>query len=290
MKPNNQLAILIPTRNRPKILQRTLKELHNRGFGSYPLFVYDDASDNPEDVAQVVSCWEDARLIQGEIRGGQAQGRNILIKECSCEYGLFLDDDSWPEDRTAVLEALEIMVSAHLAVATFQCRALADGRLSVPEETPRKQVNSFLGGASMAFLPDLLRIGGYRESFVYGYEEPELALRLWLSGSRIEYIPNVIVTHNQFDSAEEKRNFQEYDYLYARNAILMSSLNFPLLFGLPHGLLRSFRRSFHKKRNTWAKFSGTFSGVFSIFSGSQIRQPCTWKQTREWLAFCRRCR
>jgi GT2 family glycosyltransferase len=288
MKPDNTFAILIPTRNRPKILQRTLEELQSRGFGGHPLIVYDDASDDPDQTAKVISHWGKAYLIWGKVRGGQTKGRNILINECPYEYALFLDDDSWPENYAAVIEANLSMASSHLSIATFQYKSLADGRLSVPEGTPRRQVTSFLGGASMIKLADLRRVGGYREFFTYGYEEPELALRLWLSGARIEYFPDVVVTHNQFYTAEERRDSKEYDYLYARNAILMSSLNFPFFFGLPHGLLRSLRRSLLKRRNGWAKLRGTASGLYMTFRGSGIRQPCTWKQTWAWLAFCRR--
>jgi GT2 family glycosyltransferase len=128
-----------------------------------------------------------------------------------------------------------------------------------------------------------LSAGGYREFLVYGYEEPELALRLWLAGIAIEYFPITII-HNHFCTPDERRDDNEYDYLYARNGILMSSLNMPLWFGLPHGLARSIRHSIHFRKNFGAKFCGTLSGVWLSFALWQKRTPCRFAQA---LAWCR---
>jgi GT2 family glycosyltransferase len=130
-------------------------------------------------------------------------------------------------------------------------------------------------------------VGGYRECFVYGYEEPELAMRLWLAGRRVEYLPGIVVAHNQFHSAEENRDYREYDYLYARNGILMSSMNMPWWFGLPHGLLRSVRRSAYQRRNYWVKLSGTLSGIYLSFTMRKERNPCSPRKALEWFRFSR---
>ena len=281
------LSILIPTRNRPGILQRTLNELDSGGFSGHPLFVYDDASDDPTAIADVVAIWSGAHLIRGEKRGGQARGRNSLLQATQCNYALMLDDDSWPEDREALMEAVEAMAEDELGVATFQYRALADGKLSISDGQIRGRVASFLGGASVFHVPTILGLGGYREEFIYGYEEPELALRLWLAGVPIEQFPDVVVAHNHFETPDEKRDHREYDRLYSRNGILMSSLNMPLVLGLPHGMLRSLRRSLQSRRNIGAKARGTLAGALDTFSLWPERRPCSWKQALAWVKFSR---
>jgi GT2 family glycosyltransferase len=158
--------------------------------------------------------------------------------------------------------------------------------MSVPSGVGRTAVSSFLGGASLFHLPSVLAVGGYRECFVYGYEEPELAFRLWLAGMKIEYLP-IMISHNQFHSPQEQRDYREYDFLYARNGILMSSLNMPLWFGLPHGLLRSLRRSLYLRRNFWVKARGTCAGIWMTFNLWSERNPCSFAQAREWLHFTR---
>jgi GT2 family glycosyltransferase len=280
-------AILIPTRNRPGILRRTLDELRSQGFGNHPLWIYDDASADAHAIAESVAVWPGARLLRSEKRTGQAQGRNRLMREAKAEYALFLDDDSWPEDRISLLHSWEVMMRDRLAVATFQYRSLADGKLSVSAHRPRGAACAFLGGASLFHVPSVLSVGGYREIFIYGYEEPELALRLWLAGMRMEYLPGIVVAHNHFETPDEYRDYREYDFLYARNGILMSSLNMPLWFGLPHGLFRSIRRSFYERRSLWPKVRGTWAGISLSFSLWGERNPASIQQTLGWCRFNR---
>ncbi len=283
-----QPAILIPTRNRPAILRRTLEELLRAGFGGHALLIYDDASDDPKSVAEVVALWPGvSRVIRSDTRTGQAKGRNALMRASPSEYVLFLDDDCWPESRAALIKALELVRSDGLAVATFHYRSLADGTLSIPPDQGRAKAKSFLGGASLFHVPTVLSVGGYRDCFVYGYEEPELTMRLWLAGHRIEYLPGITVVHNQFYTPDEKRDYREYDYLYARNGILLSSLNMPWWLGLPCGLMRSVRRSIHQRRNMRAKFIGTLSGVWLSFALWRERKPSSISQAMEWLRFSR---
>jgi GT2 family glycosyltransferase len=284
----DQLAILMPTRNRPAILRRTLEELLRAGFGNHPLLIYDDASDDAKAVAEVASLWPgERRLLRSDTRTGQAKGRNALMRASTSEYALFLDDDCWPENRDAIIKALELARTDGLAVATFHYRSLADGSLSIPPDQGRAKAKSFLGGASLFHVPTVLGVGGYRDCFVYGYEEPELTMRLWLAGKRTEYLPGIVIVHNQFCTPEENRDYQEYDYLYARNGILMSSLNMPCWFGLPHGLLRSVRRSAYQRRNFRAKMSGTLSGVWLSLSLWRERKPSSIRQVMEWFRFSR---
>lgn len=279
----DRISILIPTRNRPGILRRTLEELLARGFGGYPLVVYDDASDEPGDIAEVVAMWPGGRMISGRERGGQAKGRNALLREAGTEYALMLDDDSWPEDRAIFEAAADEVEAGGYGVGTFQYRSLADGKLSIPEGAARAQATSFLGGASLFHIGQVLGVGGFLEALVYGYEEPELSLRMWMRGVRIERFPGVVVAHNHFETPDEKRDYREYDYYYARNSILMSTMNLPLPLGLLHGGLRSVRRSLYLKRNVWAKVKGTVAGVADTFRMWGGRTPCGYGRAWQWI-------
>jgi GT2 family glycosyltransferase len=287
MTPEQDLAILIPTRNRPAILQRTLEELQKLGFGGHPLVVYDDASSKPSAIREVVLRWPGARLLQGEVRCGQAKGRNQLLRACPSEYGLFLDDDSFPEDRASLLNTLALMGTEQLGVAALNYKSLADGKFSIPIRSGRRRVASFLGGASIFHVSSVLRTGGYQERLIYGYEEPELGFRLWLGGVRMKCFPDVIILHNHFETPGEMRDDREYDFLYARNGILMSSLNCPVWLGLPHGILRSLRRSLYRRRNMIPKLRGTLAGVWMTFSLWAERKPCSWRKALEWARFNR---
>jgi len=279
------LAILIPTRNRPGILGGTLKELQTAGLGNVPLWVYDDCSTDAEGIRSVVRGWPGGQVIRGLKRVGQAEGRNVLMRSCGKEFGLFLDDDSFPVSMAGFVRHLETPRDPRRAIVTFQYLDVPTQRLSVAPDTGEGFTGSFHGGGSLFHISTVLGLGGLRSFFVYGYEEPELAMRVRLSGRHIWYDPTVVIHHNHFETPNERRDHQEYDYLYARNSILMSSLNMPLWLGLPHGLARSVRRSFFRRRNARTKIWGTWSGILLSFSLWRERTPCSSRQAFDWCRF-----
>ncbi len=289
-KPLDKLAILIPTRNRPGILATTLQELRKAGLGETVLWVYDDCSTDPEATKKAVQDWPQGRVIRGQTRVGQAQGRNVLMRACEKEFGLFLDDDCFLTSTAGLVRHMEHRKELRRAVITFQCLDVPTQRRSPPTEISEGSSHSFHGGASLFHIPTIMGLDGYRGFFIYGYEEPELSMRIQMKGLQIWYDPAVVVHHNHFETPNEYRNEREYDYLYARNSILMSSLNMPLWFGLPHGLARSIRRSLYRSRNFGAKARGTLAGLWLSLTLWRERTPCRFKQALAWCRYVKATR
>jgi hypothetical protein len=283
------LAILIPTRNRPGILATTLAELQKVGLGEVSLWIYDDCSADAEAIPAAVKEWPGAKVLRGAQRVGQAEGRNILMRACGKTFGLLIDDDSFPANVSALKKHLVEQRDNRRAIITFQYLDVPTQRFSTPKELGEGVCRTFQGGGSLFHIPTVLGVGGFRSCFIYGYEEPELSMRIHLNGLHIWYDPAVVVHHNHFETPNECRDHREYDFLYARNAILMSSLNLPLLLGLPHGLARSVRRSFFRKRHFIAKLKGTFAGIQMTFAHWPERKTGTWRQAFEWIQFQRQC-
>lgn len=282
-------SILIPTRNRPAILANTLEELRRKGLGDLPLWIYDDASDNPQAIENMVrTTWPEAHLILGVKRMGQAGARNALMKVCGTEFGIMLEDDVYFLDAGA----LENYIQQHSrcpdwAILQFKCVNKL-GAQNLPNHVGPCELPSFLGGASLFHIPTILQCGGYRDFFIYGYEEPDLALRLWANQGRIWYDPKIVVEHNQWYTPDERRDYQEYDRLYARNLVLLHTLNMPLWLGLPVGIARSLRRLFHHKRNYGIKLKGLLQGISLTFSHWQDRTPLSTAKAIERWRFVRK--
>jgi GT2 family glycosyltransferase len=285
----HNLALLIPTRNRPDILATTLGELQKAGFGDVALWVYDDCSTDAEAIPRVIKSWPGAKVLRGTQRVGQAEGRNILMRACGKEFGLLIDDDSFPMHSTGLQRHLDEPRDTRRAITTFQYLDVPTQRLSTPKELGEGVARTFQGGGSLFHIPTVMGLGGFRSFFIYGYEEPELAMRIQMKGLQIWYDPSVVIHHNHFETPNECRDHQEYDYLYARNSILMSSLNMPLWVGLPHGLARSLRRSFFRHRNASAKLHGTLAGIWFSFSLWRDRTPGSSRKALEFIQFNRRC-
>ncbi len=281
---NVPCAILIATRNRPAILADTFARLREHGFGDFPLWIYDDASDDAAAMRRVVETWPGARLLREEKQRGQSHGRNVLLRACGTSYAICLDDDQYFLEEGALRSYLvEPRPADAPAIVSFQCRAKKDGRLDRPADLPSGPTTWFMGGCVLFHVPSVLRVGGYRAWWVYGYEEPELCLRLFAAGLGMWYDRTVLVEHNQFHNPAERRDYREYDYLYARNAVLMATMNYPLLLGLAVGVPRSLRRALLFKRNYGAKLRGLWDGLAMTFTKWDERAPLDWARARQWM-------
>jgi GT2 family glycosyltransferase len=246
-----------------------------KGLGTLPLWVYDDASDDPSAISGAVKeIWPNAHVILGGKRVGQAEGRNVLLRACQTEFAIMLDDDQY---------FLEIgLLNDHIvqhsrnpdrAIVQFQSIVKATGETAHPKEAGPRMVPSFMGGCVLVHAPSLLKAGGYRPFFLYGYEEPDLAMRLWGQGFHVWYDSSIVVEHNQWYSPDERRDFREYDS--------------PLWLGLPVGLARSVKRALYHKRNYGAKAAGLLQGVAMTFSHWRERTPLSLRQAREFWRFAR---
>jgi len=280
-------AILIPTRNREVLLSETLAKLRAADLSHLPLWLYDDASDDPNMVRRVADArWPDARIVRQDTCHGQAFGRNTLLRQCNCRFAILLDDDQYFVRVGNLFDYMDGKKTTRAcAVLFFQCRDRTDGRLDVPETFHAGKTSSFMAGAVMFDVGAVLEVGGYRDYWGYGYEEPELAMRLYARGYHVWYEPDIMVEHNHVLTGDADRDDSQYDYYYARNSILLSSLNMPLWLGLPAGLFRSFRRSLYVLRNPIPKLKGTLSGIKMTFTKWKDRSPMPTRQAFAWMAF-----
>lgn len=254
------------------------------------LWIYDDASDNPKALQDMVlAVWPEANLILGVERRGQAGARNALMTACGTEFGIMLDDDEYFLDATGLGAHLQqFPTQPTRAVILFKCISKANGNVSPSGIGVSQVVPTFMGGNVLFHIPSVLSVGGYRDFFIYGYEEPDLACRLIRSGFHIWFDPTIVVEHNQWYTPDEGRDYGEYDRLYARNSILLASMNMPLWLGLPIGIVRSVRRSLLHKRNYGIKLRGLLQGVYLTFSHWKERAPLSSANAINYWRFFRK--
>lgn len=101
-----KIDIIMPTYNRPNLLQRAIKSVLNQTSPNWELWIYDDGSNC--DIYSIVEKYEDERVHffvgpklteeERKNRGG-AVARNILLRKSKNELISYLDDDNyyWPE-------------------------------------------------------------------------------------------------------------------------------------------------------------------------------------------------
>jgi GT2 family glycosyltransferase len=279
--------IIIPTRNRPELLGGTLDRIIDIGLGAVPLLVYDDASDAPEAVlASITKRFPDAGIVRGTTCRGQAYGRNALLKQCSRPWVICLEDDSYPIELGDMARWLSNSTDRNVAAVGFQCRDKATGRTDEETGTTKPELRPcFLGGAVMFNRNRILSVGGYREFWRYGFEEPELALRLFGAGLQIWYDPSVLIEHNHVISAIARRNQEEYLRLYVRNAYLMHALNVSWPFGALYGLASAMRQARQKPNLLAHATLGLLDGLLDGIRYGRRKERmgrCQFLQWRNW--------
>lgn len=284
-------AILIPTRNRPVLLAESLRRLAAAGFQECPLWIYDDASVHPEAVRKAVATWPRAQVIRGEKRIGQAAGRNRLMRACGRTFAIFLDDDQYFLTKGPIFEYMLLPPDVRPpAVVAFQSINRGDGRCAIRRGLPVGETWTFMGGACLFHVPSVLAVGGFREDFMYGWEEPELAMRLWLRGFQLWFDTRIVVEHNHRVTPETARDAAEYDFLYARNIVLAYTLNAPAWIGWPLGVVHALR--FVRRRDVAARdiaMRGVRVGLRESLRRRGERTPASTVRFCRWLRYVRRC-
>jgi GT2 family glycosyltransferase len=283
------LTIIIPTRNRPDALRESLAQMRAIGLGQEQYLVYDDASDRPEATEQVCAEMPRASCIRGSPRVGQAQGRNVLFGLCQTPYILMMDDDTWFTEAGALPGLIERNLCYEgIGRATAVCSQVIrtyDGHSLFPRDTPCKQILSPFGNGCIVCRHDVLRAGAFRGFFRYRHEETEMGLRLWAQDFKVVYDPSLAVAHKESYVA---RSAREYDYLSARNLILMHALNCPGIHGLPLGLARALRLLLCRRINPTAVLKGCVDGLLTYRTHRHEATIMSPAKYRDYLKFTRK--
>jgi GT2 family glycosyltransferase len=93
---------------------------------------------------------------------------------------------------------------------------------------------AYIMGVLTLFRRDiLLKLGGFDLSYLFGYEDIDIAWRIYLAGYKIMYVPEAVIYHkaggSTKDIPEMKRPRSEFYYLAKRNRIISLIKNYNIL-------------------------------------------------------------
>lgn len=165
-------SIIVATRNRAEILERSLNAMQNQDFGEYEIIVINDAStDETSDVLKKFNL----RAIELEENIGPGAARNLGIKNSRHEIVVVMDDDCIPE-RDWLGKLVEGFSEANTGITTSF---------------------SIYGGTSTAYLRKAVEEAGYfDESFPFEYrEDTDLVFRICDLGYGIKFVPDAKFVH-----------------------------------------------------------------------------------------------
>jgi len=108
------VTVVLPTYNRPKLLNRTLLTISRQTFKDFETIVVNDCG---QDVSNVVAHYPFANYVEREINGGLSAARNTGIGFAEGKYIAYMDDDDiwFPEHLEVLVEHLETIPNAKAA-------------------------------------------------------------------------------------------------------------------------------------------------------------------------------
>ena len=203
------VAIVIPVRERPELLERCLDHLV-RSVGAVPVtvVVVDDGSRQSEAIAAVCECFG-SRLVRRKVSGGPAAARNAGLSVSDSRLVAFLDSDcepepGWLELLCGVMEDPRVGAAAPrilplgAGVSTVQRYAAARSPLDMGQRPGWVRP-----GGRIAYVPTaalLVRrdaLGGHFDADLRYGEDVDLVWRMHDAGWRVRYEPAAIVGHRE---------------------------------------------------------------------------------------------
>lgn len=188
---------MLPTRNRPEILSRTLAALGSLPAHNAEVIIVDNASDQPPKVERALANGIGVRVIgMDENAGAAARNVGVHASEPGARWIVMLDDDSHPVS-IRFLESLANATSDVLAVS-------ADIHLPAHKRREDGGLPEVFIGCGVAIRRDaFLASGGYDHAFNYYVEEYDLAARLLLMGGRVAFHPSFVVHHHKVTAGRD---------------------------------------------------------------------------------------
>lgn len=172
-----KVSVIIPTYNRGKLIERSVRSVLNQTYENIEVIVVDDGSlDNTEEVVKSI---KDERIIYyKQENGGAAKARNTGVSLATADYIAFHDsDDVWREDKLSKQMAfLKENPEYGMVYSNFLFHKMDGSNLSMPRDVnPIGEldgdifftllVNNTVGAPTIVMKKELfLEIGGFDTS------------------------------------------------------------------------------------------------------------------------------
>jgi GT2 family glycosyltransferase len=270
----SDFAIIMPTRNRPDIVQRSLEKTHSV-LPAAPIYVFDDASEDAEAIQRAVAHVPGTTLLRSDVNVGPAGARCRLIEAAQARWLLAIDDDCYPREDLDLGRwiGMEPGLNDPIAIC-LRCYRSYDGDISPAGDIKIGPARGLHGGASLLHRRSILDIGNYNPIYVFGAEDTDLSRRIWASGRQVWVDPTQVIIH---DHVPAGRNPPRESYFYVRNRILIGTLTLPIWYGLPFGLAQAARRMVMQPHKL-SGFAGLFGGLAASVRHFGKRKPLSLKQ------------
>jgi glycosyltransferase involved in cell wall biosynthesis len=218
---------------------------------------------------------------------GYIVGRNRLARAASNELVLFLDDDAYLLEGTAIGVGVELMARDTLVAAVAFAQAEASGEPWPVSMQPAPVsrtclVPAYIGCAHLLRRSRFLALGAYDESFVFYGEEKDWCLRAMDAGQRVVYVPSARVAHvpdlSGRDPVRYLRQVTRNDCLFA---LRREPLPLPVV-SVPIRLYRYVKMRRHGAVHDPGGLRWLVGEVLSALASTRLSGRVRWATMRRW--------
>ncbi|MAL18373.1 MAG: glycosyl transferase family 2 [Balneola sp.] len=222
-----EISVVIPSFNRPELLERAVKSVLNQTFHDVEIIVVDDAS-GEGDILSRVEKYSNVKYLRNETNRGACYSRNRGISEAKGRYINFLDDDDilFPEKLEKQLYCFKNNRDPSLGMVTCHANDERSGTLIVKQnkvkgDVHRKLLEKFAvsGIETMLFKTEYVKeIGGFDEKLQSSHEY-DLLIR-FTEKYTVDYVDEVLTKEfrsiNQISTNFDKK-IHGAKYLYKKH-------------------------------------------------------------------------
>jgi len=239
-------SVIIPTYNRPLALKRTVSSILSLNISSeFEIIIVNDYPEAP------VTSFEDnrIRIIENETNLGRSRSRNAGALAAKGNILFFIDDD---------IEVKENLFDKYINEFEKGFSAIFSNVINVRTDGKYSFLNEFLNtrGANKQNIGDVVKsnyfttafcsvkkdffnkIGGFDENFSgYGWEDPEMGLRIEKSCGKISFLKTDKIYHYHDKSVEEwigqiENSGRNLEYLIKKHPQFKKNIRYNLLTSL----------------------------------------------------------
>jgi GT2 family glycosyltransferase len=217
--PCEKITVVIPTFNRALELKRALEALYRQTAGAPHAIVVDNSSTDGTQamIEELIPAWQGRLRYFRKLPEGPASARNFGLLEAATPYVLFQDSDvELAPDWTYRALSHLIDDESLAAVGGYVLYGFDNSRINafggdlgllglawdIDEGTllsdePRHADRIWINCSAMLTRRDAIhQVGGFDDTFFYGYEDSDLGWRLNLAGYRVMVSSEMRVLHH----------------------------------------------------------------------------------------------
>lgn len=230
------VSYVLATYNRPDDLADALDSILGQSYRPIEIVVISNSTDETSEMFENGGQFDREEIDYYHFQGrtGPSVARNAGYERATGDIIATIDDDAVLANADATDEIVSLFRNHEdVGVLAFQSRDYWTGeliRMEIPDppdfETPpseRYRATSFIGVGTAIRRSALDAAGLYPETFVYGFEEMDLSIRVLDAGYDILYTPSIVVYHKKSpagrrpDIEEQERQIENRIRLAVRN-------------------------------------------------------------------------